>query len=137
MRKFIVVITLVLTAQSGWSQAMEVIIKNVNDAEGNVLVGLYSNETDFLKKRFASQKIKASKGEVRVVFENIPVGKYAISVFQDSNLNGELDKNMIGIPKEGFGFSNDAMGMFGPPNFEKASFDWKGEQVVSLTLKYY
>lgn len=137
MKKLTLVIAFGTLAQLGWSQNMEVVIKNVNDAEGNIMVGLFSNEADFLKKRFASQKIKASKGEVHVVFENIPVGKYAISTYHDANLNGELDKNMIGIPKEGFGFSNDAMGMFGPPNFEKASFDWKGEQAVSLTLKYY
>jgi uncharacterized protein (DUF2141 family) len=137
MKKLIVLITLVVTAQFGWSQTMKVVIKNVNDAEGDILVGLFSNEADFLKKRFASQKIKASKGEIHFVFENIPAGKYAISAFHDANINGELDKNMVGIPKEGFGFSNDAMGMFGPPNFEKASFDWKGGQTISLALRYF
>ena len=137
MKKFIVLITLSVATHFSWSQTMEVVIKNVNEAEGNIMVGLFSNEADFLKKRFASQKTKASKGEVHVVFENIPAGKYALSVYHDANLNGELDKNMVGIPKEGFGFSNDAMGMFGPPNFEKARFDWKGGQAVSLTLKYY
>jgi len=137
MKKLLTLISLTLTIQLGWSQTMEVVIKNVNDAEGSIMVGLFSNEADFLKKRFASQKIKANKGEVRVTFENIPAGKYAISAFHDANTNGELDKNMVGIPKEGFGFSNDAMGMFGPPDFEKASFDWKGAQTISLSLKYY
>jgi uncharacterized protein (DUF2141 family) len=137
MKKLIVLIALSLATRFGWSQTMEVVIKNVNDAEGNIMVGLFSNEADFLKKRFASKKIKAIKGEVHFVFENIPAGTYAVSAFHDANLNGILDKNMIGIPTEGFGFSNDAMGMFGPPDFEKASFDWKGEQKVSLSLRYY
>jgi uncharacterized protein (DUF2141 family) len=137
MKKLMVIIALGILSQSGWSQSMKVVIKNVNEAEGNIMVALFSNETDFLKKRYAAKKVKAEKGEVHLVFENVPAGKYAISAYHDANTNGELDKNMIGIPREGFGFSNDVMGMFGPPDFDKASFDWKGGQVVSLTLKYY
>jgi uncharacterized protein (DUF2141 family) len=137
MKKLMVIIAFGMLSQFGWSQTMKVVIKNVNEAEGNITVALYSNETDFLKKRYAAQKVKASKGEVTLLFENIPAGKYAISAYHDANMNGELDKNMIGIPKEGFGFSNDAMGTFGPPDFEKASFDWNGGQAVTLTLKYY
>jgi uncharacterized protein (DUF2141 family) len=136
MKKLTVIIALGLLSQLGWSQTMEIVIKNVSDADGNVMVALFSNEADFLKKRFVSKKVKANKGEVHLIFENIPAGKYAISAYHDANVNGELDKNMIGIPKEGYGFSNDAMGTFGPPDFEKASFDWKGGQTLSLTLKY-
>jgi len=120
-----------------WSQTMEVVIKNVDASVGNIAAALFSNEADFLKTRFAAKKVKANKGEVHLIFENIPVGKYALSVYHDANTNGELDKNLIGIPKEGFGFSNDAMGMFGPPDFKDASFDWKGGQTISLALRYY
>jgi len=101
---------------------------------GNIAATLFSNEADFLKKRFVAKKVKADKGEVHLVFENIPAGKYALSAYHDANVNGELDKNLIGIPKEGFGFSNDAIGMFGPPDFKDASFDWKGGQTISLAL---
>ena len=125
-----------LTATS-WAQTMEVVIKNVDASVGNIAAALFSNEADFLKTRFAAKKVKAIKGEVHLVFENIPDGKYALSVYHDANTNGELDKNLIGIPKEGFGFSNDAMGMFGPPDFKDASFDWKGGDIIGLTLRYY
>ena len=137
MKKLMVTIALGMLTQLGRSQTMEVVIKNVDASVGNIAAALFSNEADFLKTRFASTKVKANKGEVHLVFENIPVGKYALSVYHDANVNGELDKNMIGIPKEGFGFSNDAMGMFGPPDFEKASFDWKGGQTLSIALRYY
>ena len=75
-------------------------------------------------------------GEVQVVFENVAPGDYAISVMHDANENDELDSNAFGIPKEGFGFSNDAMGMFGPPSFEKAKFNFTGKNQVAITLKY-
>ena len=126
-----------MLTQLGWSQSMEVVIKNVDASGGDIAAALFSNEADFLKTRFAVKKVKANKGEVRLVFENIPSGIYALSVYHDANTNGELDKNLIGIPKEGFGFSNDAMGSFGPPNFKDASFVWKGGQTISLALKYY
>ena len=137
MKKLIVLIAFGMLTHSGWSQNMEVVIKNVDASDGNIAAALFSNEADFLKTRFAAKKVKANKGEVHLVFENIPAGKYALSVYHDANTNGELDKNLMGIPKEGFGFSNDAMGMFGPPDFKKASFDWKGEQTISLALRYY
>ena len=54
----------------------------------------------------------------------------------DTNDNKELDSNLFGMPKEGFGFSNDAMGMFGPPDFKKASFEHDGEKEVVIYLKY-
>ena len=78
----------------------------------------------------------AKSGEVQVSFENISPGDYAISVMHDANENNELDSNAFGIPKEGFGFSNDVMGMFGPPSFEKAKFKFTGDNIISITLKY-
>ncbi len=137
MKKLILSIVLGMLTATGWSQTMEVVIKNIDESTGNIAVALFSNETDFLKKRFAAKQVKADKGEVHVIFENIPAGQYALSAYHDANTNGELDKNLIGIPKEGFGFSNDAMGTFGPPDFKKASFVWKGGHVVSLALKYF
>jgi uncharacterized protein (DUF2141 family) len=52
----------------------------------------------------------------------IPAGTYVIGYYIDANENEKLDTNFIGIPKEQFGFSNNARGTFGPPNFESASF---------------
>ena len=59
----------------------------------------------------------------RVTFEGVPFGTYALKVFHDENDNGKLDTNFVGMPKEAFGFSNDAMGRFGPPDFDAASFE--------------
>ena len=54
--------------------------------------------------------MKASGDSITVVFENLKPGKYAVSVLHDANKNKDLDKNKLGIPKEGFGFSNNVMG---------------------------
>jgi uncharacterized protein (DUF2141 family) len=52
----------------------------------------------------------------------LPCGEYAVKVFHDENGNGELDKRILGIPAEAYGFSNDARGSMGPPEYEKAAF---------------
>lgn len=58
----------------------------------------------------------------------------ALTVVQDANANGRLDRNAFGMPTEPYGFSNDATGSFGPPSFEAARFEWAAGQVVRLKL---
>ncbi len=52
----------------------------------------------------------------------IAPGKYNISYFHDENKNNELDADFMGIPKEGYGFSNNASGKYGPPPIEQRIF---------------
>ncbi|MEK6782015.1 MAG: DUF2141 domain-containing protein [Bacteroidota bacterium] len=113
-----------------------VVIKNIKEAKGTIAVALFDNEADFTSKMRQGKTTVAKTDEIQVTFENIVPGIYAISVMHDANENDELDSNAFGIPKEGFGFSNDAMGMFGPPSFEKAKFNFTGENKVYITLKY-
>ena len=112
-------------------------VSNIKEMKGNVNVGLFTNENDFLKKSAFGKIVKADKGKVIVTFEDLPVGNYAVSVIHDENENGELDSNFMGIPKEGFGFGNDATGMFGPPSFDKTLVNWEGkDKSVKITMKY-
>jgi uncharacterized protein (DUF2141 family) len=119
------------------AQNLVVNIKNIKSDKGIIGVAVFRSEGEFMKKNWQQQSIAAKAGEVQVVFKNLPAGIYAISVMHDENENGKLDSNSLGIPKEGFGFSNDAMGMFGPPSFEKAKFKHPLPPAVSVTLKYY
>jgi uncharacterized protein (DUF2141 family) len=113
-------------------------VKNVKNADGIIHISLFRTEEDFLKKAFISQNTQADAKGVFFSFENLPAASYAISVIHDENENGELDKNLMGIPKEGFGFGNDAMGMFGPPTFDRAKIEFAGnDRTVAITLKYY
>jgi hypothetical protein len=56
--------------------------------------------------------------EVQIVFTNLSYGRYGISLYHDENANGKMDKNLMGIPKEADGFSNNAKGFFGKPDFK-------------------
>jgi len=70
------------------------------------------------------------------MFTNLPAGIYAISVFHDENMNQKLDKNFVGVPKEGYGASNNPKKKMGPPTFEEANFQLNGAQSLEIKLSY-
>jgi len=51
----------------------------------------------------------------------LPPGRYAIAVLHDENSNHKLDRNLIGWPKEGFGFSNNPKVNLSAPSFGSAA----------------
>ena len=59
----------------------------------------------------------------KISFDSISPGKYAIQFFHDENENQKMDFNLIGIPKEKFGSSNDVKPILGPPKFKKMLFE--------------
>jgi uncharacterized protein (DUF2141 family) len=81
--------------------------------------------------------IKIRKTEARCDFEDIPPGTYAITVIHDENMDGKLDTNWLGIPKEGYGFSNDVKPLLGAPPFSAASFQHDGGTLdLTISLHY-
>ena len=77
---------------------------------------------DHIPLRQFSGPIRA--GTAIWVIDNLEFGSYAISAYHDENVNGELDAGLFGIPAENYGFSNNARGSFGPPDFEDARFEF-------------
>jgi uncharacterized protein (DUF2141 family) len=63
------------------------------------------------------------------VFRNVPAGVYAVVVCHDEDADGDCDKNMLGIPIEGIGVSNNALRRFGPPRFSDAQFPFRSSEV--------
>jgi uncharacterized protein (DUF2141 family) len=71
-----------------------------------------------------------SSGRVEVVSGEFHTGSMPFAVFHDSNRNGVLDKNIMGLPKEEYGFSNNARGKTGPPDYGSMSFDLRAPSVT-------
>jgi uncharacterized protein (DUF2141 family) len=61
----------------------------------------------------------AKTGDVELLFGDLAAGEYAVMLFHDENGNQKMDSNLLGIPTEGYGFSNEAKGRFGPPKFSE------------------
>lgn len=64
--------------------------------------------------------VPARAGAVTATFHGVPPGLWAVSVYHDANDNGTLDKNLLGIPREGAGASRDPRNRLGPPSFDQA-----------------
>ncbi len=98
-----------------------VTVKDVRGSKGDVRIAVY-DQGNYMHEGQTTlkQHVTAEAGQVKFVFHDLPPGTYAVSSFLDENGNGKLDRNFMGIPKEGYGFSNDARGTAGPPTFSQA-----------------
>ncbi|SCX81463.1 DUF2141 domain-containing protein [Flavobacterium caeni] len=137
MKKAILVLVFLI---GGWMQAqtisLEVKMTGFRTDAGNVKVGLYNNEDDFLRKVFKNAVVDIKNGTASVTFKDLPKGTYAVSVYHDENNNGKMDKNTFHIPTEGYGTSNDAKGFMGPPKYEDAKFAVAKNAKVNIKLNY-
>ncbi|WP_070987284.1 DUF2141 domain-containing protein [Halofilum ochraceum] len=71
------------------------------------------------------------------MFRDVPPGTYAIAAMHDENRNGQLDRNWLGIPTEGYGFSENASASLGAPSFRRASFAFDGSELfLTISLQY-
>lgn len=103
---------------------LTVTVDGLRNANGTVRYEIDSSADawDNKAKAFATADVKAATGSVAYTFKNIPPGTYGVGVYQDENDNGKLDTNFLGIPKEGYGFSNN-LKLMRKPTFEEAHFD--------------
>jgi uncharacterized protein (DUF2141 family) len=121
-------ILLVLGANQGGKSNLTITVTNIRNDQGMVNFSLFGRE-GFPKetsKALRTEYTPVVKGTASITFANIPEGEYAISVFHDENNNKKIDTNMVGIPKEGVGASNNAKGRLGPPRYDDAKFELFG-----------
>lgn len=110
-------------------------VTGISQAKGNIQVAIFNQQGQWLRQPVASKKILAAEGKVQIIFENLPAGEYGLSAFHDLNGNEKLDTNLIGIPTEPYGFSNDAAGNYGPPTFVDAKIQLaKTPKTISIRL---
>ena len=71
-----------------------------------------------------------------IIYKDLKNDQYAIRYYHDENIDDELDTNILGIPKEGYGFSNDAYGKFGPKDFKEWLFEVSGDTKIRMNTEY-
>lgn len=117
--------------------SIHITVKSCKSDKGKILIALYNSSDTYMQEKKALRKkvVDISNQKAQVYFEGLPYGNYAFVLYHDENSNLKFDKNIVGVPKEGYGFSNNARGRFGPPSFEKSQFrlaSWKYKTEVSL-----
>lgn len=118
------------------AHTLTVDIDNIQVQTGALMVELYANAEDYAAGHnpCASMIKPVTKTEHRLVFSDLAEGQYAVKVFHDENNNHSLDTNMLGVPSEGYGFSNNA-GSFGPASFKDASFSLQADAQITEHIR--
>jgi uncharacterized protein (DUF2141 family) len=118
------------------TQALELTVEvsGARSTRGWVAAALYADGQAWMKQAAARERVAAGS-PVRLVFHGLPAGRYALSLFHDENANGELDRTLLGIPTEPYGFSRDARGKVGPPAFDAAAFELQADETLKVMLK--
>lgn len=132
-------IAAVIALGAGNAAAAEVTVRvrGVANDRGFVVVALCTADV-FIGGRCALRgAAPARPGTVPVVVGDVPPGTYAVRAYHDENANGHIDRNMFGIPQEGYGFGNDARVVLAPPSFADAAIvvGERGTE-TALTLRY-
>ena len=122
---------------------LEVRIEGLRSADGDVRVALHRQleDGDFPADDGVVGAIvrPAVSGTVRVIFADVAPGAYAVAAFHDADSDGALNQNFLGMPTEGYGFSNGAVGFMGPPSFQDAAVtvgEGKAMPFVSVPIAY-
>lgn len=121
------------------SQSLNVTIKNLkNNTKGSVRVAVFSDEKGFKSEKdfftVVCDKKTMKNGQIQVTIP-ISIGIYGISVLDDENDNGKMEYNLLGIPKEGFGFSNFCLRKLRKPKFSDFCFTVKDKEVKDIVVK--
>ena len=146
--RFLVVLALVVAAlisripaQTSTNATLTVRIVGARNAKGKIRVALFRSAEGFPGD--ASKALRLENAPIdpqtltsQIVLADLPAGQYALSVFHDENLNEKLDKNLMGIPKEGYGASNNPGRKMRAPTFDEACFPHEKYQSLEIKLIY-
>ena len=126
------------TAPAGEPQnVLRVVVEGVKSPRGHIRVDVCPM-SDFLKDCRYGGVALATPGATTVIVKDLPPGTYAAQAYQDGNDNHSVDRNIIGLPTEGVGFSNNARIGLSPPSFGSAAFSYAGgEQTISFKLHHF
>jgi len=132
---FVLTGTMLASASAADCASLNVTVEGVKSSEGQVMVAVNAGEAQFSGSEEPTTQATqdASEGAVTFTFDDLAPGTYAVRTFHDVDGNGELNSNMIGMPTEPWGMSNNPSGSFGPPSWDDASFE-VGEDDVSIDI---
>lgn len=134
MKRTLIALVLMHTTLFGFD--IEVKVDNIENQKGKMYIGLFNKAKGFreVSKTFKQTSMQIDAKSLHYTFRDLPQGTYAISVFHDENNNGALDTNLIGIPKENYGFSNNIRHLMRATSFDEAKFVLKKNTQLTINV---
>ena len=117
---------------------INVTVEGLRNTKGKVYVMLQNSEQMYQTKGkyYKAVVIEINNGGHSCTFDDVPAGTYVVTTLHDEDLDKEMKTNFVGMPKEGFGFSNNAKGKMGKPSFEAASFKVEDGKTTQQKIKF-
>jgi uncharacterized protein (DUF2141 family) len=122
---------------------LKIEISNIRSGDGHIIISIFNSPDQFPKEapeKWSNIKIKKDKLKDKTLEYNIntlPPGRYAIALLDDENKSGDMEYSKLGIPKEGYGFSNDAKPLLSCPPYKKCLFEiGEGTNVHKIKVRY-
>lgn len=134
----IFILLLFCSVLSSKAQEVQVVITNIRATQGRMVIGVFKNSESFkedkpyVRKKY--EKTKVINGKMIVKF-NLEPGTYGLALLDDEDDNDEMNFNFIGIPQEGFGFSNYYLSGLSRPKFDAFKFELKEGQTQKILIK--
>ncbi|VVM26720.1 hypothetical protein BSPWISOXPB_9633 [uncultured Gammaproteobacteria bacterium] len=126
-----ITLSLLLVSSLSYATNIEINISNIKPIVGKLSIALDTKDTynkdDKSNSVFSARK-NISTSKHKIIISDVDAGTYALSIFHDVDNDNKLSTNLLGMPNEGYGFSNNVVGNFGKPTFKEASFIVNGEQ---------
>ncbi|RKD90857.1 DUF2141 domain-containing protein [Mangrovibacterium diazotrophicum] len=138
--KYLFCFCFILLALSNYAQSpvLKLIVPNVESAQGDLQVSIFNNDKTFLKEKeeYRIYRFKVEKDSDVFTIDDLPQGEYAMIIFHDKNSNKDLDRSFLGIPKEGYGFSNNIKPHLSAPDFRDCCFSLVKDTKIEIELLY-
>ena len=119
--------------------SLQVQIHQARSDRGKILILVFDRAEGFpdqIEKAFKRLFVNPKNGKAELSLDDIPAGKYAITVLHDEDDNGVMNTNLLGLPEEKYGFSNNPKSYFGPPSFEKSAIQMGTEnRTIQINLR--
>ncbi len=134
MKKILCLAFLFLMIQESTSGQynVEIEITDINNNEGIIMLQLFDKDQNVI----GQEKGIIKENRSLIIFKGLKPGKYAFRFFHDENLSGIMETNRLGIPKEGYGFSNNGAGPFGPKPFKEWLFEINDNRKLTIKTRY-
>lgn len=121
-------------------ETIQVTVEKVRSSKGLITAVLYDdNPETFLKEgaRLDRIRVEAREGETTLCLTAPAAGRFSIALYHDENGNKKFDRDFLGIPSEGYGFSQNPGFRFGKPDVEETLFTLNGEPVsLRIAMTY-
>ncbi len=141
IKNFVIYLVLVFFSTGLHAQELKVNIHNIRNDKGVIQLAFFVDNKSFKNEepeftRTVSKDMMNSNNSLEVVLTDIPPGKYGIALIDDENEDSEMNYNFVGVPQEGFGFSDYYASGFSKPDFEEFSFQFYDDKTIEIKIRH-